>query len=86
MKKLKTNQENNYSPQPPRKKVKTIKKTIIHPSCLVPFVQVAEVGPLVPEFDICGLEKLRGAHLWFLDEKVVSFYAQLNIRLALGES
>ena len=64
----------------------TTKKTISHPSCLVPFVQVAEVGPLVPEFDICGLEKLRGAHLWFLDEKVVSFCAQLNIRLALGES
>ena len=71
---------------PVTKKLKTIKKTIIHPSRLVPFVQVAEVGPLVPEFDVCGLEKLRGAHLWFLDEKVVSFCAQLNIRLVFGES
>ena len=40
---------------------KQIKKTIIHPSRLVPFVQMAEVGPLVPEFDICGLEQLREA-------------------------
>ena len=63
------------------KKLNTIEKTIIHPSRLVPFVQVAEVGPLVPEFDKCGLEKL----ICDFNDKVVSFCAQFSIRLVLGE-